>query len=103
MKVFLILFILQSLSDFPLLVDAKKKKKAKKSTMDKLSSRPEFVSESLYCESCMAILEVSTKNLYGKKSEHDVFFVLSNICNIENFIPFKPPPMELKDGCDAFL
>ena len=69
-------------------VENKKKKKQKK-VVNPLDRRPQTVKPELYCDACIAIVKESTKKLYNKKSETEVFDAIENICNPENFYIYR--------------
>ena len=81
-----------------------KTKKAKK-PLPSISSpkRPDLIVPAHYCHSCNALIEIAMSNLYGRKSEMDVAHALDKICDYDNFMTYNYPPMEMTEGCYAFL
>ena len=82
-KIYFLIFIFLIIINFGH-IQAKKgkdKKKEKKPPPEISSSkRPDFVEPGFYCNSCLKLIEIATKELHGKKTEADVFDVLSGVC-----------------------
>ncbi len=76
-----------------LFIESRKKKKRKvpKKAEDPRDRHPDrrLVPQTIYCESCKAILHASLNNLYSMKSETEVMRILTEICNPDHFKDFK--------------
>ena len=89
MKISLLLLvsiILMSLADSR---KKKKKQKAQKKAEDPLDRRPTKTNPELYCDSCMAMVTESIKELRGKKKESDVITVVENVCDPERYYTYR--------------
>ena len=69
----------------------KKKKKAKqpKIAQNPLDKRPSKIKPELYCDSCIAMVKESVKELRGKKKESDVIDVVENVCDPERYYSYR--------------
>lgn len=95
-------------------IEKKKTKKTKKAATesDPLDRRPSKIKPELYCDSCLAMVKESVRELRGKKKESDVVDVVDTICDPEKYKSYRNislsylldhPPPEMREGCEAFL
>ena len=116
MKIHILYFLLFIILFSDTLIDAKKSKAKKKKKKDKkdeepiewpdVSSykRPDGMPAGLYCEACTEVVKLAVTNLYGKRTETEVFDVLAdNLCNPFNYQGFYYDAMDMVYGCEVIL
>jgi hypothetical protein len=90
MKIGLVL-IFYFIFTISLVESRKKKKKARqpKKPQNPLDKRPDKVKPELWCDSCIAMVKETIKELRGKKKESDVIDVVTDICNPEKYYTYR--------------
>ena len=88
-KLFLIIFAFITLIN--IIENRKKKKKPQqpKKEIDPIEKRPSNIKPELYCDSCIAMVQETIKELRGKKKESDVLDIIENVCDPERYYTYR--------------
>lgn len=64
---------------------------------------PSNYDQRLYCNTCIAVVDILSKRLKGSRKEYDIDYSLEDICTQNNLVTYDFIPPQLVRSCNIFI